>query len=93
MSKLSDNLTGSPRMHENDDQRSQEFNHKKNYDDYIVKPYQILELWYAENPIAHCQELLEAHISFLSKNAGVDLNAFDENEKRYEVNQELKWLA
>ena len=26
-------------------------------------------------------------------NAGTNLNAFNENEKRYEVNQELNWLA
>ena len=51
-----------------------------------MKPNQILELWYSENPIAFCQELLEFHINFLSKNAGTDLNAFNENEKRYEVN-------
>ena len=92
MSKLSEKLNESPRINENDDQNSQEFS-RKNYDEYVVKPNQILELWYSENPIDFCQELLEAHLNFLSKSAGIDINAFNENEKRYELNQELKWLA
>ena len=37
MSKLSEKLNESPRMNENDDQNSQEFN-RKNYDEYVVKP-------------------------------------------------------
>ena len=37
--------------------------------------------------------MLLEHIGTQSQKSNTDLNAFSENENRYEPNQELKWLG
>jgi len=66
---------------------------KAKYEVYVVGPDQVDDLWNSEDPCNTAQDMLLEHLAVLSEKAGQDLNAFDQNENRYEKNQELKWLA
>ena len=50
-------------------------------------------MWNSTDPIAMASDLILEHIAVLSEEHGKDLNKYDDNEKRYEPNQELKWLS
>ena len=63
------------------------------YKYFVVKPEQVDSLWNAEDPIAFASDLIIEHLAVLSEEKGVDLNKYNEFEKRYEPNQELKWLS
>ena len=65
---------------------------KAKYRLYVVKPEEIDNLWFAEDPSAHVQELLAEHLGEL-KSENKNVNAYSENEDRYEPRQELKWLG
>lgn len=60
---------------------------------FVVKPEQVDELWNSEDPIAFASELILEHLSVLSEERGQDVNKYSDTEKRYEPNQELKWLS
>ena len=60
---------------------------------YVVKPEMVESLWNSEDPCAMAQELLIEHIDDLSEAHGTNYQQYDENEKRYEKNMELKLLA
>ena len=60
---------------------------------YLVKPEMVESLWNSEDPCAMVQELLLEHIDDLSQAHGNNYQNYDENEKRYEKNMELKLLA
>ena len=63
------------------------------YKSFVVKPEQIDELWNSSDPIAFSSELIMEHLDILSAEKGKNINQYDQNEKRYEPNQELKWLS
>ena len=60
---------------------------------YVVKPEMIEPLWNSEDPCTFAQDLLLEHIDDLSAAHGTNYQEYDENEKRYEKNMELKLLA
>lgn len=63
------------------------------YKSFVVKPEQIDELWNSPDPIGFSSELIMEHLEVLSDEKGKNINLYDQNEKRYEPNQELKWLS
>lgn len=63
------------------------------YKSYVVKPEQIDELWEAQDPVEKAQELLLDYIDEYNQTNGTNIQKYDEYEKRYEPNGELKILS
>lgn len=63
------------------------------YHMYVVKPENVEPLWNSADPCLTAQELLMEHIDDLSQANNTNYQNYDENEKRYEKNMELKILA
>mmetsp|Transcript_23064 Transcript_23064/g.35701 ORF Transcript_23064/g.35701 Transcript_23064/m.35701 type:complete len:145 (+) Transcript_23064:7-441(+) len=77
-----------------EDQEQQELQEQQTkYAHFVVKPDLVDPLWNHEDPSTLCQNLLLDHLDFIKQDTGRDINAYDENEKRYEKNQELKILG
>ena len=66
---------------------------EEKYSKFMIKPEQIDELWNAEDPCQLAQTYIQEYLDDKIKSSGKDINAYNENEKRYEPNQELKILA
>jgi hypothetical protein len=60
---------------------------------YAIKPEMVDPLWNSEDPCAMAQEILLEHIDDLSAANGTNYQEYNENEKRYEKNCELRLLA
>jgi hypothetical protein len=63
------------------------------YKSYVIKPEQVDELWEAADPLDKAQELLLEFIDQYNETNGQNIQIYDEYEKRYEPNGELKLLA
>lgn len=66
---------------------------EEKYSKFMIKPDQIEDLWNAEDPCQVAQDHINEYLDAKSKGSGKNINAYNENEKRYEPNQELKILA
>ena len=56
------------------------------YARYVIKPENIDPLWEAEDPCDMAQELLLEHFKFIMEDEGIDINDYNEFERRYEKN-------
>jgi len=90
-----DNILGDSEQDARDEEAKAEEELKQYWRKYVVKPDMVEELWKDDDPVAIAEDMILEHIEVLSQDSpqGKDFNHYNEFEKRYEHNQELKWLA
>jgi len=90
-----DNILDDSEQDAKDEKAKAEEELKQYWRKYVVKPDMVEELWKDDDPVTIAEDMILEHIEVLGQDSsqGKDYNQYNEFEKRYEHNQELKWLA